>query len=125
MNDEAKQPFDFWALVELFGHQRIAGHVTEQQLGGDAFVRVDAPDDKGEIKFTRLFGPKAIYAINPTSKEVCIKLANAIDAAPVKAWDLPKELPAGATGAPPEDYQTNCQECGELRENCSCAVGEE
>ena len=28
----------FWALVELFGHQRIAGFVSEHAMGGETFV---------------------------------------------------------------------------------------
>jgi hypothetical protein len=35
------ETFEEWALLELFGHQRLAGRVTEQQLGGASFVRVD------------------------------------------------------------------------------------
>jgi hypothetical protein len=26
--------FDQWAVIELFGHNRIAGRVTEQVIGG-------------------------------------------------------------------------------------------
>jgi ABC-type dipeptide/oligopeptide/nickel transport system ATPase subunit len=25
---------DFWAMVDLFGHQKVAGHVTEAEIGG-------------------------------------------------------------------------------------------
>lgn len=35
--------FDQWGIVELMGHQRVAGHITEQQVGGTNFVRVDIP----------------------------------------------------------------------------------
>lgn len=35
--------FESWCIVELFGHQRIAGLVTEQTIGGCNFVRVDVP----------------------------------------------------------------------------------
>jgi hypothetical protein len=36
--------FDSWAVVELFGHQQIAGRVTEASIGGCSFLRVDVPD---------------------------------------------------------------------------------
>lgn len=49
---EGSQPFESWALVELFGHQRIAGHVTEQQIGGCQFVRVDVPEIEDKPGFT-------------------------------------------------------------------------
>ena len=37
------ETFEHWCIVELFGHQRIAGKVSEQTIGGGAFVRVDVP----------------------------------------------------------------------------------
>ena len=42
MSDQEK--FDQWAVVELFGHQQIAGRVTEASIGGCSFLRVDVPD---------------------------------------------------------------------------------
>jgi hypothetical protein len=44
MSEERKQ-FSEWAIIELFGHQRIAGRVSEQTIGGCAFVR----DDGGRV----------------------------------------------------------------------------
>ena len=38
-----KNGFNEWALVELFGHQKIVGKVTEATLAGGAFLRVDVP----------------------------------------------------------------------------------
>ena len=32
-----------WAIVEIFGHTRIAGRISEQSFGGAALVRVDVP----------------------------------------------------------------------------------
>ena len=75
--DKDPQPAMF-AIVELFGHQRVAGRISEQSFGGDSFVRVDVPEvsfeerDYGDERLqtrviqahTRTFGAKAIYAIN-------------------------------------------------------------
>jgi len=50
-------PAQQWAIVELFGHQRIAGAISEQQLAGATFVRVDVPEvDSVERKFNRETG---------------------------------------------------------------------
>lgn len=40
-NQEKQQ---FWALVELMGHTRIAGLVTEVEFGGAKMIRVDVPE---------------------------------------------------------------------------------
>ncbi|MDD2657785.1 MAG: hypothetical protein PHD04_03970 [Candidatus Pacebacteria bacterium] len=50
---KADNKFDEWAIIDLFGHQKIAGRVSEQQIGGASFVRVDVPL---EPPFTKLFG---------------------------------------------------------------------
>jgi hypothetical protein len=90
MNDDAtKAQFEHWALVELMGHQRIAGLVTEQTIAGKCFIRVDVPKANGEIAFTRWFGPDAIYAISPTDRQIAIALALA-GARPVSVYDLAK-----------------------------------
>ena len=62
--------FEHWAIVELFGRQVIAGKVTEQTIGGTAFVRVDVPEMGDQPGFTRFYGNGAIYALTPVSEEV-------------------------------------------------------
>lgn len=92
MTNETK--FDVWALVELFGHQRIVGRVTEQTIGAAAMIRVDVPDAEGNTRFTRFYGNAAIYAISPIDRDTAIRLAQAVDAEPVRQYELPK-LTAG------------------------------
>lgn len=90
---EQAKKFEEWALLELFGHQRLAGRVTEATIGGGAFVRVDVPDDKGRIVLTKFLNPSAIYAISPCDENVAVAAAQSIDAAPVKRYEL-KQLAA-------------------------------
>lgn len=93
--DNAK--FEGWAVVEVFGHQRYAGYVTTEAFGQAVLFRVDVPpleererltkhygyDDAGNsippgstVKeaavqgYTKYFGPGAIYAMTPCSREV-------------------------------------------------------
>lgn len=94
--DETKQTFDCWAVLELFGHVRLAGRVTEASIGGCSFLRVDVPDrDTGEVKFTRYFGNGAIYSMTPVTEEVARRVGDGNAAAPVKPWEMPaRALPA-------------------------------
>jgi len=84
------QKFESWCIVELFGHQRIAGLVTEQSIGGSSFVRVDVPANDDQPSYTRLFGNGAIYAINPVSETVARAAAATYRSAPVSIYDFPE-----------------------------------
>jgi hypothetical protein len=84
---EVKERFEHWALVELFGHQRIAGKVTEAEIGGGKFIRVDVPAIGTQQPVTKFYGPAAIYGITPVTEETALALAKRIDSAPVPAWD--------------------------------------
>lgn len=65
-----KKSVEFWGIVELFGHQRIAGHITEAEIAGGVFIQVNVPEVEGSAAFTKLYGTNAIYAMTPTSEEL-------------------------------------------------------
>lgn len=85
-----QEKFDLWCLVELFGHQRIAGRCTEQNVAGTNMLRVDVPETKSQPAFTRFFSSGAIYAINPVSEEIARHLAENFELSPVSIWDVGK-----------------------------------
>lgn len=89
MSDQ-KQSFNEWAMVELFGHQKIVGKVTEATLAGGAFLRVDVPEFNGSPAFTRFYGPGAIYSINPVTEEVARGLCERYRNEPVSRYELPQ-----------------------------------
>ena len=90
MNDPKQETFECWAVVELFGHQKIAGKVTEQSIAGSAMLRVDVPDVGGQPAYTRFFGNGAIYSINPTSEEIARGMVPRCWSEPVSHYELPK-----------------------------------
>ena len=79
-----------WALVELFGHQRIVGFLSQQTFGTGVLFRVDVPDLLKDAKvvrkgFTRYFGLSAIYSITPIDEETVRSLLPNIDGTPGEA----------------------------------------
>ncbi len=93
-----------WAVVELFGHQRIAGAISEQAFGGSAMVRLDVPEvtvtettyvDGEPAKVTRTipahtrsFGPASIYSINWCDEASATLAAHTIKHEPLRPYSL-------------------------------------
>jgi hypothetical protein len=99
MSETETQKFEQWAIVEVMGHRRFAGMVSEQTIGGSSFVRVDVPAvTKGEetlAAFTKLFGSGSIYCISPVSEEIARGLAARWQEAPISVYELPeRKIPA-------------------------------
>lgn len=95
------EKFDQWAIVELFGHQRIAGRVTEQTIGGCAFVRVDVPDLNNPVEgkppipgFTKLFGNGAIYGISFVDEATARFTARQLRVQPIDTWAMESAIKA-------------------------------
>lgn len=88
--NDTKTQFDEYCLVELFGHQKIVGRVTEATLAGGAFIRVDVPAFNGAKAFTRFYGPSAIYSLNPVTEEIARGLMASYRNEPVSRFDLPQ-----------------------------------
>ena len=86
MSDESTN--EFWAIVELFGHQRVAGHVSEFTFGAETFVRVDVPAHDEGAAFTKMYGKGAIYAIAPVDESIARATARALKVRPVTLYDV-------------------------------------
>lgn len=115
-----KQSFKEWCLVELFGHQKIVGMVSEATLAGGAFLRVDVPTFNGEPAFTRFYGPSAIYSINPVSEEVARGLMANYRHEPVSRFELPQIAEKVNDQGPVSEHVDYCPECHELATQCVC-----
>ncbi len=94
MSEEVKA-FEHWCVVELFGHQQLAGKVTEQVIAGTGFLRVEVPRADGSF-ITRLQNPKSVYGIRPCSEDVArAAAARLVDVEPIRPVDFSRQLPAG------------------------------
>jgi len=67
-NQEKRDPagFEGWAVIELMGHQTIAGYVQEASMFGGTMCRVDVPGVGDKKAWTKYLGLHAIYALTPT-----------------------------------------------------------
>jgi hypothetical protein len=83
-----------WCIVELLGHRRVAGFVTEVQIAGAGFLRVEVPSVPSATQFV---SPGSVYALTPTTEEIVCRVAQ--PPTPVSRW----ELPAAAVVTVPKD----------------------
>ncbi len=82
-NDEHK-----WAIIELMGHQKIAGRYSEH----GPMHRVDVPDDNDEFHFSRLYSPQAIYSITFVDEQAAKIAAKALETPAIAIWEVNREL---------------------------------
>ena len=61
--------FNEWCILELLGHRRLAGFVTEQEIAGSSFLRLDVHDSEGGVA-TQYYSASAVYCITPTTEEI-------------------------------------------------------
>jgi len=84
--------FEQYAIVELMGRSVLAGLVTEQVIGGSAFVRVDVPAANGIPAFTKFYGAGAIYCITPCDEATARAAVIGLRQKPISLYQL--NLPA-------------------------------
>ena len=127
MTDEST--FESWAILELMGHRRMAGLVSEQTIGGQAFLRIDVPETKEQAAFTQFYGAGSVYCMTPTTEEIARAVAAMSQVKPVQKYELAlpePRRPYDADNDPLRPMQDNdeeddpapgCQNCG-LRDIC-------
>lgn len=100
----ADATFEGWAILELMGHRRLGGHLSEATIAGGAFIRIDvpSPDDKGNA--TQFYSPSAVYCVTPTTEETARAVAKLAQPAPVNRWELP-QLPAATEYSDHDDHE--------------------
>jgi hypothetical protein len=122
---EQNERFTGWAVVEMLGHKKLAGFVSEQVIAGSALVRVDVPETlqrkavagyggsvvESKPGYTKLIGVGSIYCITPTDESTARRAA-----AELERWNepipvaLPALLSAGGSSAQPEPIEAEWEE---------------
>jgi hypothetical protein len=107
----------FWAVLELMGHRRLGGKVTEEEHFGAKMCRIDIPSRENticgpkDVWTTQYYGGGSIYCLTPCSEDAARIAARMSRPEPVHPWELPA-LPAssGSTGSSAES-ENHCA-CG-------------
>jgi hypothetical protein len=82
-----------WAILELMGHRRLGGMVSEATIGGASMIRIDVPETPNQPAFTQYYGGSALYCLTPTTEEIATAVAERSVERPVSRYEL-KPLPA-------------------------------
>ena len=93
-----------WAILELMGHRKLAGFVSDDQ----GLVRIDVytEDPAGPVDpsrspqpatpiATQWYGRAAIYCITASTMDMCLRIAQSHQPAPVGRWELAERVGAG------------------------------
>lgn len=85
--------FEGWAILELMGHRRLGGYVTEVTLAGAGMLRIDIPElvlgETTHAAATQFYPPASLYALTPTTEEIARAVRSRPE--PVHAWELPRQ----------------------------------
>lgn len=95
---------DVWAVVELMGHVRYGGRLSEEERFGGRLGRVDVPRAGGFV--TVLFGAAAVYRIAVVDEQAARAVAARCGEDPLHAWEMPglphRPTPPGGEDDPDE-----------------------
>ena len=86
------ESFDSWAVLELMGHVRIAGRVTEEERFGAKVGRIDIPTPDGGF-VTQYFTAGSIYRMTACTEDAARAVALKNQPTPVHRWELPAPAP--------------------------------
>lgn len=116
------EKFEQWCVVEIMGHKRFAGYVSEQSIGGSSFVRVDVPEvplSNGTTLpgFTKLFGATSVYCLSPCTEETARAFAEKLRSEAFALYEAPRLSPPNRTAvsepdgdAPDEDWNEDFED---------------
>ncbi len=87
---ESHTDIEGWAIVDLFGHQHLAGYVSTVIIGTSGMLRCDVPAIDDRPAFTRFLGPGAIYSLTLTTQDVVLKALKSLRPPPITVY-IPQE----------------------------------
>ena len=99
------EPFEQWAILEVMGHRRLAGKVSEAKFPA-GYIRIDVPAVGEEPAFTSFYNRDSVFALHPTSEEAARAVANQCRGEPIQRYEV-RELIEAAKDSDPIDVDDN------------------
>lgn len=84
---------ELWAIVEVMGHARYAGRVSEYTELGVPLVRVEIPETQASPACEKLLGASSIFRITPCTEEAAKVAAGQFRVEPLNLVALPSAVP--------------------------------
>ncbi|MBJ6145723.1 hypothetical protein [Hymenobacter sp. BT559] len=125
-----------WAILEIMGHERLAGRLTETTIAGVPMLRVEVPATEKLPGFTRLLSGASIFSLTPVPQDVATLVAGQLQKTAVsgipaygftfgqqlqmsQALGLPAPKEPKASIFPGDDdeeeddpFEDDCEQCG-------------
>lgn len=83
--------FNCWAIVQVYGHTKYAGHISERLVFGKVMLELTVPEVSNlEVKlpgFTKILNPDSVFDITPVSEEYAISMANKLVKQPIEGYE--------------------------------------
>jgi hypothetical protein len=91
-----KEKFEAWMLIEIMGHKKLAGLVTEEERFDTVMLRIDIPthidfEEKATHYITQYYHHNAIFSATPINQTDALALAGIYRPNPFTKFDLHKE----------------------------------
>lgn len=104
------------AILELLGHRRLAGYLSEQTIAGSSFLRLDIPGEEGKPAVSQFYSGASVYCITPCDEETARAVAASLtERGPISRYELP-QLQAGRSSR--GRRQDACLGCDDWTEDC-------
>jgi len=74
VTDLTSEPINAWCCLELMGHVRVYGKVSEEEHFGQKLGRIEIPTGEDSWQ-TQFFGGSSVYRISPCDEETARRMA--------------------------------------------------
>ena len=84
-----------YAVVEMMGHRKVVGVISESGFGPGNLIRVDVLGRDGEIERTEHVGVGSIYCLTEVTEDVAKAAAAAHSPRPTWAYGIDRQIGSG------------------------------